>query len=90
MRQHIILVDLRGLSASQVFDGGVIRLVSRLTHIHDAHYPETLREAVIITSKAAETICGLAIRLVKPFLAQRTRQKLHLVSEDNLESLGKD
>ena len=89
VRQHIIIVDLRGLEVSQILDGGVMRLVARLTHLHDAHYPETLREAVILTSSRASTICQMAISLVKPFLASRTAQKLNVVTESSIRNQGK-
>ena len=82
-------MDLRGLEVSQILDGGVMRLVARLTHLHDAHYPETLREAVILTSSRASTICQMAISLVKPFLASRTAQKLNVVTESSIRNQGK-
>merc|ERR1719273_2510898 len=63
-----------------------MRLVARLTHLHDAHYPETLREAVILTSSRASTICQMAISLVKPFLASRTAQKLNVVTESSIRN----
>ena len=74
------------LQFSQILDGGVIRLVRRLTHLHDAHYPETLREAVILTSSPASSICHMALSLVKPFLAPRTRQKINVVTEITIGS----
>lgn len=80
VRQHIIVVDLRGLKISQVLDAAVIRLVGQLTHLHEAHYPETLREAVIIAPSLSSTICHMAISLVKPFLAPRTRDKLRVTT----------
>ena len=82
-------MDLRGLEVSQILDGSVMRLVARLTHLHDAHYPETLREAVILTSSTASTICQMAISLVKPFLASRTAQKLNVVTESSIRNQGK-
>lgn len=80
VRQHIIVVDLRGLKIAQVLDAAVIRLVGQLTHLHEAHYPETLREAVIIAPSLSSTICHMAISLVKPFLAPRTRDKLRVTT----------
>ena len=69
------------ISFFKVLDRGVIQLLSRLTQLHEAHYPETLREAVLV---ASSTICHMAVSLVRPFLAPRTRDKLQVVNEDGL------
>ena len=78
----------------QILDTAVIRLVGQLAHLHEAHYPETLREAVLLGASAASSglgisaasLCHMAISLVKPFLAPATRNKLNIVNENNFQS----
>ena len=84
VRQHLIVVDLRGLKISQVLDAGVIRVVHQLAHLHEAHYPETLREAIIVAPALSSAIAHMALSLVRPFLAPRTREKLRIIDEETL------
>ena len=79
--RHVLVVDLRGLALAQVLDTGVIRLATQLASLHEAHYPETLSEAVLISSRQTAYITRMALSLVKPFLAERTRNKIRLVSD---------
>ena len=79
--RHVLVVDLRGLALTQVLDTGVIRLATQLASLHEAHYPETLSEAVLISSRQTAYITRMALSLVKPFLAERTRNKIRLVSD---------
>ena len=79
--RHVLVLDLRGLALAQVLDTGVIRLLTQLASLHEAHYPETLGEAVLISSRQTAYITRMALSLVKPFLAERTRAKIKLVSD---------
>ena len=79
--RHVLVLDLRGLALAQVLDTGVIRLLTQLASLHEAHYPETLGEAVLISSRQTAYITRMALSLVKPFLAERTRSKIKLVSD---------
>ena len=59
----------------------MIRLLSQLASIHEAHYPETLGEAVLISTGSTAYITRMALSLVKPFLAETTRRKIKLISD---------
>lgn len=78
--QHVMVLDLRGLTASQVLDGSVLRLVVDLTRIHEAHYPETLGAAVVVVAASgyAHTLCQMAISIVRRLLPSRTSQKIQV------------
>ncbi len=49
-----------------------------LTYILQAHYPETLRAAVIVVASSGHSlaICQMAVSLVSKLVAPRTRNKL--------------
>lgn len=81
--QQVEVYDLKGLSFSQLYVPG-IRMLARVFKIGQAHYPENLRQCVIINAPHFFTI---AWAIVSRVLDARTRAKTRIISDDGAACL---
>ncbi|CAN7936878.1 unnamed protein product [Ixodes hexagonus] len=79
-----ILFDFDRFSLRQVYSLQAINYIRSLMSIYEGHYPETLHRAVIINAPGFFPIFW---RLIRPFLTQRTANKVLIYGRDGWQSV---
>lgn len=78
-----IVFDFENLSLRQVYSLQVINCVRGMMTVYESHYPETLHRAFIINAPA---IFPIFWRLIRPFLTQRTVNKVLIFGREGWKS----
>jgi len=84
--KHLVVVDLEHMGMSHL-GSGFMSVGKELIHTDESHYPEISGKLFIVNAPWA---FGAAWRIIKPWLADRTVQKVDICSADYLGGLLKD
>lgn len=74
-----IIVDLEGFSVRQLYSWQVIELLTDLLKKYEANYPESLEKGFVIN---APNFFPVLWKIVRPFLSQRTVDKVAIYAKD--------
>uniref|UniRef100_A0A0P5N3Q7 Cral/trio domain-containing protein n=2 Tax=Daphnia magna TaxID=35525 RepID=A0A0P5N3Q7_9CRUS len=77
--QSTIIFDMEGFSMQHITNKQAMESAVKLVQIYEANYPEYLHRVFVIN---APTIFSIGFSMIKPFLNERTRNKIQIHGHD--------
>lgn len=81
--QCLIIEDLTGLGTQHLYPAG-LSMFGKIVRVMEDHYPEILGSAIVIN---APSIFTMIWNLVSKFFDERTRNKIHILGSDYIDTL---
>ncbi|XP_042149773.1 SEC14-like protein 2 [Ixodes scapularis] len=82
-----VVLDYENFSLRQLYSWEVMTMFTDMLSVYEAHYPEILEKALVIN---APSFFPLVWRIVRPFLSQRTVDKVLIFAKDGWREIMRD